>query len=582
MKGERGNGAFLARLAAESRILSRLSSDNRGKPGASGFTLREDDLLGKGLLGTVGAKADRAFSAVKRACASATESSRIISAFRRAAVGLLDTSVGSIGVFLLFFGLYSAAVYLIRQYAGEHPDIFDPVFSAVVALAGLLLTPVKKSLLGCIKGSLLPSYMTGEIFSVSDFALEREHSPVRRTMSAVLLGSVTGALCFLVSPADILLFIIFTATVSVVLYSPEGGLVFAAFLLPFAGDAAAAVLAVSAAGYLFKLLRGKRNLYIGTADLFVILCAGFVIVSGLCSPFPDVSLAGHCLCAAAGYFLASNLIRTSAQLKRLYGALCSGGLIAALAFIIGRCFPDGLAFTGISAGALSGFAPFLPLLLPAAACLASREESGASHTLTFALILAGTVASVSEGQYLAAICCLAVYGLIAMRRPMLAMLTASFAAVSVVFLFAFGIIPGSMFTLPVYGESLTALISGYFYTGIGIGGLSARLAPAAGIVTDTYTGILLTGGILTAVTFAAAEMFLLRRAIVAALNCGSDLKKPVGAAASMLILFAAGGVFVNFFSNPVIAAVFAVICGCASALPRICDRETGGFVYEDQ
>ncbi len=109
MKGERGNGAFLARLAAESRILSRLSSDNRGKPGASGFTLREDDLLGKGLLGTVGAKADRAFSAVKRACASATESSRIISAFRRAAVGLLDTSVGSIGVVLLFFGVYSAA-----------------------------------------------------------------------------------------------------------------------------------------------------------------------------------------------------------------------------------------------------------------------------------------------------------------------------------------------------------------------------------------------------------------------------------------------------------------------------------------
>ncbi|MBO7216672.1 MAG: hypothetical protein J6V84_06720, partial [Clostridia bacterium] len=275
-------GSYISRLTGGSRIWSRFFSGKGETPQAkSDALLKEDNLLESSMLGYLYKKFTAVASRARRFCALHAEKSRVVSITASLCRALLDTSVGSFGVFLFFTGLYSAAAFFVKLYAGSEYDLFSLIYSAVIAFSGLLLMPLRRSMITCISDGILTSYVAREMFSVSRYALEERRPPKKRLAWAVLFGTVTGVLGFFVSPLNILLFLLAVAAFAVIIYSPEGGLYISLFLLPFADIRISACVALTAGvSYLFKLLIGKRNFYFTAADIFALLFAFSAFIAG--------------------------------------------------------------------------------------------------------------------------------------------------------------------------------------------------------------------------------------------------------------------------------------------------------------
>lgn len=583
MKKRGKNGSYFMRLIGGSRIWSRFFSGEAGSAGGkNGFSLREDALFSQGLLGSLYGTSCRFAARARAFCAAYAEKSKIFSALSSFLRGVLDTSVGSVGVFLFFTGLYSAAAFFVKLYAGNPGDTFDVIYSAVIALMGLLLMPVRRSLLGCVRQGILTSYITEEMLAVSSFALDTEKPGKAHIGWAVLLGTVAGLAGFVFSPIGILLSLLASAGVAVVIYSPEGGLYISVFLLPFLPpyvSAAAAVLA--GISYLFKLLVGKRNFYLTTADIFVFLFTLAIGLAGLTTPFGYEYTAVTILTVAVLYILCVNLMRSGEQLYRLMCALNSGALILALCCIFSFFFPDELGAFGAAISEKSSYVTMLPLLLPASLCAVFYKGAFSSGIITCLAIYAAVVLTFSEWLYIAAIIVTALFFLCAFRKRIGIIVGAALSVAAVMVLFGTGIINGELFTVTFGSAAETDTALKYSLWGIGFGKDAFTFAfRSAGygeaVPTDLYSAITVSGGILSLALFGAMLALLLRRGIsVMSGNTVKIFKYPSAAALSVVCSLALYGLFGGVWQSHDNILLFAVMCGCISSLPRIYEREVG-------
>lgn len=583
MKNRGKNGSLFLRLIGGSRIWSRFfSGETSSANGKNGSSLREDVLLSESLTGSLYGAAARNAARVRTFCATYAEKSRIFSALSSFFRGLLDTSVGSVGVFLFFTGLYSAAAFFVKLYAGNPGDTFDIVYSAVIALTGLLLLPVRRSLLGCIRQGILTSYVTEEMLAVSSFALDTEKNGKMHIGWAVLFGTVSGVLGFLLSPIDVLLFLLAVAGVAVVVYSPEGGLYISVFLLPFVPTYVSGAVAVLAGiSYLFKLLVGKRNFYLTTADIFVFLFTLAIGLAGLTTPFGYEDTAVAVLTVAVLYMLCVNLMRSGEQLFRLMRALNSGALILSLCCVFAFFFPDELGAFGAFICEKSSFVTMLPLLLPASLCVAFCRGAFSSGIITSVAIYTAVALTFSEWLYIAAIVITALFLLSAFRKRVGIIFGTVISVTAVMVLFGTGIIKGELLDVTFGSAAETSTALKYAPWGIGFGENAFNFAfKSAGygsaVPTDLYSAITIAGGILSLLLFAVMLALLLRRGIsVMTGKTVKIFKYPAAAILSMLCAIALYGFFGGVWALPANILLFSVTCGCMSGLPRIYDREVG-------
>ena len=576
-------GSYISRLTGGSRIWSRFFSGKGETPQAkSDALLKEDNLLESSMLGYLYKKFTHGASRVRRFCALHAEKSRVVSITASLCRALLDTSVGSFGVFLFFTGLYSAAAFFVKLYAGSEYELFSLIYSAVIAFSGLLLMPLRRSMITCISDGILTSYVAREMFSVSRYALEERRPPKKRLAWGVLFGTVAGVLGFFVSPLKILLFLLAVAAFAVIIYSPEGGLYISLFLLPFADIRISACVALTAgASYLFKLLIGKRNFYFTAADIFALLFAFSAYIAGKITPFGYENIGLTVLTVAVLYILCANLMRSSEQLYRLMSVINSGALILALCCIFAFLFGGNLGDFGDYLAQKSAHVLLLPLLLPAALSTAFSRGAFSSGALACLAIYVAAALSFSEWMYLAVICTTALYLIFAFRKRMGIIFGAVISCAAVLVLFSTGIINGSTVTeIPVYPFAAKTAFK-YLFSGVGLGEnafnfafKSAGYGASAG--GDMYSALIIGGGILLFMLFAATVVLILRRGLITVSGKTTGKLKHSAAAAvatlfSLLLCGIFGGVW-NMWENTLL---FSAVCGCICGLPRIYDREAG-------
>ena len=576
-------GSYISRLTGGSRIWSRFfSGKGLTAQSANEALLKEDSLLQSSMLGSLYKKLTHGAARVRRFCAYHAEQSRVVSITASLCRALLDTSVGSFGVFLFFTGLYSAAAFFVKMYAGNEYDVFSLIYSAVIAFSGLLLLPLRRSMVTCISDGILTSYVAKEMFSVSRFALEEKRPPKKRMAWGVLFGTVAGVLGFFVSPLNILLFLLAVAAFAVIIYSPEGGLYISLFLLPFADIRISACVAITAGvSYLFKLLIGKRNFYFTTADIFALLFAFSAYIAGKVTPFGYENIGITVLTVAVLYILCANLMRSSEQLYRLMSVVNSGALILDLCCIFAFLFKGELGALGDYLVQKSANAVLLPILLPAALSTAFSRGAFSSGVIACGAIYAAAALSFSEWMYLAVIITTAIYFVFAFRKRMGIIFGAAVSCAAVLVLFSTGMIDGVMFSgIPVYPFSASVAWK-YLFSGAGLGDKAFTFAfksagQASAVRGDMYSALIIGGGILFLALFAFTAVLLLRRGLIFASGKTAGKLKHSAAAAcatfcTLLLCGIFGGVW-NMWEN---ILLFSAVCGCMCGLPRIYDREAG-------
>ena len=576
-------GSYISRLTGGSRIWSRFFSGTGAIPqGSSEALLKEEDLLESSLLGYLYKKFTKGASRVRSFCALHAEKSRVVSITASLCRALLDTSVGSFGVFLFFTGLYSAAAFFIKMYAGNEYDMFSLIYSAVIAFSGLLLLPLRRSIVTCISDGILTSYVAREMLAVSRFALEEKRPPKKRLAWAVLFGTLAGILGFFVSPLKILLFLLSVAAFAVIIYSPEGGLYISLFLLPFADIRLSALVALTAGvSYLFKLLIGKRNFYFTSADVFALLFALSAFIAGTLTPFATENTGLTVVTVAVLYILCANLMRSSEQLYRLMSVINSGALILALCCIFAFLFGGSLGAFGDYLSQKSAHVLLLPLLLPAALSAAFSRGAFSSGAIACVAIYVAAAFTFSEWMYLAVICTTALYFMLLFRKRMGIIFGAVISCAAVLVLFSTGIIKsGTAANAPVYPSSAKTAFK-YLFSGVGFGDKAFTFAfKSAGYGSaeqgDMYSALVIGGGILLLALFAAAVVMILRRGLITVSGKTSGkLKHSAAAAVATLCALLLCGIFGRIWNMWENTLLFSAVCGCICGLPRIYDREAG-------
>ena len=576
-------GSYISRLTGGSRIWSRFFSGKGETPQAkSDALLKEDNLLESSMLGYLYKKFTAVASRARRFCALHAEKSRVVSITASLCRALLDTSVGSFGVFLFFTGLYSAAAFFIKLYAGSEYDVFSLIYSAVIAFSGLLLLPLRRSIITCISDGILTSYVAKEMLSVSRFALEEKRPPKKRLAWGVLFGTLAGVLGFFVSPLKVLLFLLLAAAFAVIIYSPEGGLYISLFLLPFADIRISACVALTAGvSYVFKLLIGKRNFYFTAADIFALLFALSAYIAGKITPFAYENIGITVLTVAVLYILCANLMRSSEQLYRLMSAVNSGALILALCCIFAFLFRGNLGALGDYLAQKSELVFLLPILLPAAVSTAFSRGAFSSGAIACVAIYTAAALTFSEWMYLAVIITTAIYFVFAFRKRMGIIFGAVISCAAVLVLFSTGIIDGNMVSaIPVYPSAADTAFK-YLFSGVGFGDKAFTFAfKSVGygfpINGDAYSALIIGGGLLLFILFAVMVVLLLRRGLVTLSGKASGkLKYSASAACATLCALLLCGVFGGVWNIWENVLLFSAVCGCMCGLPRIYDREAG-------
>ncbi len=228
--------------------------------------------------------------------------------------GFLNSTVRSVGMFMLVFGIYSAAIFLLKRYISSSLGVaaVNDIGAAAICFAlGLLLIAFggDKSIMTAVGNSLTGSFLLSGCLGVNDSALEKNMrgNPRSSIGIAFLLGTIFGVLTLFFTPLRILLCIgVFTVAL-VILNIPEFGLLLSVVtcsVLPLKYVAEIAVLAV--VSFLFKCIRLKRNFRFGTADVAVLLSLVVLYFSMMTNGFNDGERT--LLCFMLLYFVAKNTI----------------------------------------------------------------------------------------------------------------------------------------------------------------------------------------------------------------------------------------------------------------------------------
>ena len=224
----------------------------------------------------------------------AFDSSFILDQLRKLSKGLLSTSLKLYGNFLMSFGLYSILVFFVRELV-PGLTVPDNQFLAIGAIAVLISLPLlvsKVSLAKAVGCGRITHLLFVEAFGFKDedFDIPIKKSK-RKANLAILLGMILGLSTFVINPMYFPIAILAIVLFVIVLSSPEIGVIFTIFIIPFCSFFSAPSLvlsilvAISVFSYLIKLFRGKRILKIELIDLILIffmilICMGGIITAG--------------------------------------------------------------------------------------------------------------------------------------------------------------------------------------------------------------------------------------------------------------------------------------------------------------
>ena len=279
----------------------------------------------------------------RNAVSSGIANSRVMKTVAEIRTALLSTSLRSVGVFLLTFGIYAAAIFLLKSHVtlalGSSANADDLSFAAVAALAGVLLVCFgEKSVLGSIGNGKTVGQLLLKCLGVNESSIDKNLSYAKRTHAgaAFLLGSLFGAATLFFTPASVIFFIFAIIVIIGIFHIPEFGLLLTAASFSFVSvKTIGVIIAVTLMSFLVKCIRLKRNLSFGTADAAMLLLFVAMSVSCITSQGSVTNRELYVLCFTSVYFLAKNLICSEKLVYQTLNALCTGLSFGMALYILG-------------------------------------------------------------------------------------------------------------------------------------------------------------------------------------------------------------------------------------------------------
>lgn len=511
------------------------------------------------------------------------------------------------GMFLLTFGVYSAAVSLIvRLFTTEDADSGALYFGIFLAVASIPLLLSKKS----IAASLTDSRVGGIVCEY--MGIRREilggDGTCGRMSHGFIAGVICGTLTFAFSPPSVLGFILMLAAVCIILTVPEAGLVISAALLMWC-DARVhcIILAATLVSFALKLIRGKRSFALRPSDAVCAVLLLCVAASGLSSA-EDVHARDIIvrLLLISAYFLTVLLCRSCRNvIKLLTAATVSGGLFAAV-YVLGdaltRLIPASLcADRGYLLSIHSSLPVFsdgsaeliLAAVLPTAIGLALRHHNVIPRLTLWLSAASSCLCLILRGAYAytasAAVAVLVMLLLLGRRRVYLGLSLILGAAVLLmytdgawqnVYLYVFENIRGALSdTVGVFGGTLT-LPRGWLWGGA-----------ASPDGADFYLQLLVALGIPGCAVFIAFLLATLREVAwlmwrtvstgashgelrrFGAIRSAADTRIGVGAPAFSAFALLLCGMFCNIWQCDTAFMLLWMLCGACAAYVRNADFE---------
>ena len=411
----------------------------------------ERALVGNGALQkylSVGEKAKRTGKKARGVFAEAFEKSFFVSFFDKMKRYMLEMPLKNYGNYFFSFGLFAVFAYVVKHFIaglGE-PKTSDLVAGVAYLLIAVPMLSSKRCLADALDSSSGARAVLCEAFGLRDESFEIKIKRTRlRSDLSILLGIASGLLSFLVDVTLIPAVVLVMVFIALVISAPEIGVIVSLFMIPFFSLAPnpsltlAALLGVSAVGYLIKIIRGKRIIKFELVDSAVILFSILIFFSGAISVGGKSSLYDALLLCVLilVYFLTVNMMRTDRWIRRCVMALVISAVIVSVVGIIEYFFGDITTrwldveyFPDIKGRAAALFdnanvlAFYLVMVFPFALGVMSRCKNKREKFLTFMSISAIVLCVVltwSRGAWIGLIVAALLYFLIKTRKTLKAL-----------------------------------------------------------------------------------------------------------------------------------------------------------------
>ncbi len=263
----------------------------------------------------------------------------------------LNSTLRSVGLFMVVFGIYTAAIFLLKRYIASSlgvANVNDICTAAVMLVVGLMLMAFgDRSIVSSVGNGLFGSVLFSECLGVNDSSFERNIAkPPRFAMIiAFLAGTVLGALTLFVSPLKILYSAGILLALILIFNIPEFGLLSAVAMSSFVHmKYVAAVAVVAVASYFIKCIRLKRNFRFGTADGIMLVV--FIVMASAMSISGYSDGERYIVCSLLMYFVAKNIICSEKLLNQSFNALSLSLFVGIILDILGE-YAHRIPFAGI-------------------------------------------------------------------------------------------------------------------------------------------------------------------------------------------------------------------------------------------
>ncbi len=377
--------------------------------------------------------------------ASKIESGFFVTRARKGMKYLCSLPLNTYGTFFLFFGIYTAIVYLVKFLVPElgAPDKDYLIIGVITMLVAIPLTFSRNPLAFCVKRSVIGNMIFHGAFGFSNETFQNGIVKRKVKGSAMfLLGLVAGILTIFVHPLTIILTLLSIVLICLVAVSPEIGVLLSILLVPilsfvkYPTVCLCGFILVTAFFYLLKVIRGKRLLKLEILDVFVLLFGFLIFCSGFFGAGGSASISSALVTCVLmlGYFLLVNLLRTEKWIKRCVFALVGSAALTAMIGIFEYVFGeqssawlDTSLFSDIKLRVVSLFenpnvlATFIVMIFPFALALRLLSTKSNEKWLLFIVCLSMIVCTVftwSRGAWLAMIIGLLVFYIIYSKRSL--------------------------------------------------------------------------------------------------------------------------------------------------------------------
>ena len=283
--------------------------------------------------------------------AEAFETSFFVNFFSRMKRYMLQMPIRNFGNYFFSFGLYAVFAYVVKHFIAElgEPKTSDLVAGVAYLFIAVPLLSSKRSLADALKSSSTVGALLCDAFGMREecFEVSMKQTKLRANLS-ILLGMLSGILCFFIDAAVIPIALLLIVFVSLIIATPEIGVIVSLFMIPFfsltpyPSLTLAVLLGVSSLGYAIKLIRGKRIIKFELIDGAVVAFSLLMFFSGAISAGGQSSLyEALLLCVLVlVYFLTVNMMRTESWIRRCVMALVSSAVVVSVVGIVEYFFGD--------------------------------------------------------------------------------------------------------------------------------------------------------------------------------------------------------------------------------------------------